>query len=198
MTCISGMRHFQAGISTAQKWTGQESKEMGMQFLPVVVESTSADLVHLTRVILGHMYWGHKVWMTEDKLDKLDEAWREFHWWKTELVQLGAKGEEKLFNRVSKLLTALHWPQSIRKLMTTDGYNTEAPEHLHIQYAKEPWRCSKLYTLSQMIEFIQWQEAICIHRAHLVAYLPTIQKKLRPQECEVAGVEGNTDNEDKD
>jgi hypothetical protein len=180
MTRASGMQHFQAGISTVQKWTGQESKEMGMQFLPVVAESTSADLVRLTRAVLDHMYQGHTAQMTEDELEELEEAWREFHRRKNELVRLGAMGEAKFFNRISKMHTVLHWPQSIREVGTPDGYNTEVPEHLHIKSAKEPWLWSnRVDALPQMIKFIEQQEAIRIHRAHLNTYLETIWRTLR-------------------
>jgi hypothetical protein len=172
---------------------------MGMQFLPVVAESTSEDLVRLTRAVLDHMYQGHAARMTEDELEELEEAWREFHRRKDELVRLGAMEQAKFFNRISKMHTVLHWPRSIRELGTPDGYNTEAPEHLHIESAKEPWRWSNgVDALPQMIKFIQRQEAIRIHRAHLNAYLESIRKALRRRERELAGVEGDTNDEDED
>jgi hypothetical protein len=184
MTRASGMRHFKKGISTVDKWTGRESKEMGMQFLPVVAETLTDDLVRLTRALLDHMYRAHAARMTEDKLEEMEEAWREFHQLKECLVMVGALTSMDSFNRISKLHTVLHWPRLIRELGTADGYNSEAPEHLHIEYAKEPWRCSNgVDALPQMIKFIGRQEAIRIHRAHLDAWLALIRQEL-------AGVEG--------
>jgi hypothetical protein len=53
-----------------------------------------------------------------------------------------------------------------------DVYNTEGPEHLHIEYAKVLWRASnKVKPLPQMITFIQCQNAIRIHGAYLDQYL---------------------------
>ncbi|KAG9106010.1 hypothetical protein FRC07_009020 [Ceratobasidium sp. 392] len=165
MTRASGVQHFKKGISTVQKWTGWESKEMAMQFLPVVAESMTKDLVRLTRALLDHMYRAHAGRMTEDELEEMEAAWREFHWLKPAL--------------------------SICELGTPDSYNTEAPEHLHIEYAKEPWRASnKVDAVPQMITFIQRQEAIRIQRAHLDAYLALIRKEL---EAEKGGGGGDDD-----
>ncbi|KAG8733377.1 hypothetical protein FRC10_000258 [Ceratobasidium sp. 414] len=179
MTRASGMRHFRIGISSVEKWTGRESKEMGMQFLPVVAETMTDDLVRLTRAMLDHMYRAHAARMTEDELGEMEDAWREFHRLKPSLVASGALKSMASFNRISKLHTVGHWPGSIRQLGTPDGYNSEAPEHLHIEYAKEPWRCSNgVDPLPQMIKFIQRQEAVRIHRAHLDAWLALIRRQL--------------------
>ncbi|KAG9124608.1 hypothetical protein FRC07_010971 [Ceratobasidium sp. 392] len=179
MTRASRMRHFEKGISMVQKWTGRESKEMAMQFLPVVAELMTDDLVRLTCALLDHMYRAHAAQMTEDELEEMEEAWRKFHRLKPALVALGALKNAGSFNRILKLHMVLHWPQSIRELRTPDSYNTEAPEHLHIKYAKEPWRRSnRVNPLPQMITFIQRQEAIQIQRAHLDAYLALIRKEL--------------------
>ncbi|KAG9124361.1 hypothetical protein FRC07_011919 [Ceratobasidium sp. 392] len=196
MTRASGMRHFNKGISSVQKWTGRESKEMGMQFLPVVAETMTDDLVRLTRAMLDHMYRAHASRMTEDELEEMEEAWREFHRLKPALVASGALTSEDSFNRISKMHTILHWPQSIRDLGTPDGYNTEAPEHLHIEYAKEPWRASNgVNAAPQMIKFIRRQEAIRIQRAHLDAYLALIRRELAVAE---GRLEVDHDGEDSD
>ncbi|KAB5589025.1 hypothetical protein CTheo_7537 [Ceratobasidium theobromae] len=49
-----------------------------------------------------------------------------------------------------------HYSESIRAMGTPDGFNSEAPEHLHIEYAKRGWHASnKVEPLPQMIKFIQ-------------------------------------------
>ncbi|KAG8697719.1 hypothetical protein FRC09_007683 [Ceratobasidium sp. 395] len=199
MTRASGVRHFEKGISTVQKWTGRESKEMAMQFLPVVAESMTDDLVRLTRALLDHMFRAHAGRMTENELEEMEEAWAEFHRLKPALVAAGALKNAGSFNRISKLHTVLHWPQSIRELGTPDGYNTEAPEHLHIEYAKEPWRRSNgVDPLPQMIKFIQRQEAIRIQRAHLDAYLALIRKELAAADRGDGEIHDDEDDEDEE
>lgn len=64
-----------------------------------------------------------------------------------------------------------HYSTSIRELGTPDGYKTEAPEHLHIYYAKDPWRASnKVRPLPQMIKYVQRLDAIRIQQAYINAY----------------------------
>ncbi|KAG9084587.1 hypothetical protein FRC06_003988 [Ceratobasidium sp. 370] len=192
MTQASGMRHFKKGISKVEKWTGRESKEMAMQFLPVVVETMTDNMVRLTRAMLDHMYQAHAASMTEDELGEMEAAWREFHRLKGSVVAAGVLTSMQSFNRISKLHTVGHWPPSIRELGTPDGYNSEAPEHLHIEYTKDPWRCSNgVDALPQMIKFIQRQEAVRMHWAHMDAWLALIRRKL-----EVVESEGNDEGSD--
>ncbi|KAG9079187.1 hypothetical protein FRC06_007892, partial [Ceratobasidium sp. 370] len=120
MTQASGMRHFKKGISKVEKWTGRESKEMAMQFLPVVAETMTDDMVRLTRAMLDHMYQAHAARMTEDELGEMEAAWREFHRLKGSVVAAGALTSMQSFNRISKLHTVGHWPPSIRELGTPD------------------------------------------------------------------------------
>ncbi|KAI6037280.1 hypothetical protein PISMIDRAFT_12909 [Pisolithus microcarpus 441] len=53
-------------------------------------------------------------------------------------------------------------------LGSTDGYNTEYPERLHIDYAKDAYRVSnKRDYVEQMALWLQWQEAIYHESAYL-------------------------------
>lgn len=46
-----------------------------------------------------------------------------------------------------------HYAHSIRELGTPDGFNSESPEHLHIHYAKKPYRASnKVKPKPQMLD----------------------------------------------
>ncbi|KAG8728883.1 hypothetical protein FRC10_004490 [Ceratobasidium sp. 414] len=185
MMHASGMWHFRIGISTVKKWTGRESKEMAMQFLPVMAETMTDNLVQLTRAMLDHMFQAHVARMTGGELEEMEDAWREFHRLKPSLVASGVLKSMASFNRISKLHTVSHWPPSICQLGTPDGYNSEAPEHLHIEYAKEPWhRLNSVDPLPQMIKFIQQQEAVQIHQAHLDAWLALIRRELASMEGE--------------
>lgn len=57
-----------------------------------------------------------------------------------------------------------HYTHLICQLGTLDSYNTEASEHLHIEYAKVPWHVlNKVKPLPQLVKYVQHQEAIQIH-----------------------------------
>ena len=62
---------------------------------------------------------------------------------------------------IPKFQSLLHYIESIRWLGTTDNYNTELFERLHIDFAKEGWRASnKCDHFPQMIKWLSRQEKI--------------------------------------
>jgi hypothetical protein len=62
----------------------------------------------------------------------------------------------------------LHYVEAIRSRGTADGYNTEASERLHIDYAKEGYRASnKKDYIKQMTVWLGRQEAVGRFHAYL-------------------------------
>ncbi|KAG8690900.1 hypothetical protein FRC11_008260 [Ceratobasidium sp. 423] len=173
MPKAEGLAHFTKGLSavSSNRWTGYQSKQLLAQFLPTVVCGLMPEKTHLVRSLVDFMYRSHVASLTESDLAEMDNDLRIFHEQKDLLVGPVYESDEH-FNKIAKLHMLRHWTHSIRELGTPDGYNTEGPEHLHIEYAKVPWRASnKVKPLPQMIKFIQRQEAIRIHRAYLDRYL---------------------------
>jgi hypothetical protein len=63
----------------------------------------------------------------------------------------------------------MHYAEAIRSHGTADGYNTEASERLHIDYAKEGYRASnKKDYIKQMTVWLGRQEAVSRFQAYLV------------------------------
>ncbi|KAG5644631.1 hypothetical protein H0H81_009458, partial [Sphagnurus paluster] len=62
---------------------------------------------------------------------------------------------------IPKLHSMVHYVDSIEALGSLDGYNSESPERLHIDFAKEAYRASNKrdYT-EQMVMWLQRQEAM--------------------------------------
>ncbi|KAG8686007.1 hypothetical protein FRC11_009685, partial [Ceratobasidium sp. 423] len=173
MPRAEGLAHYPNGISAINRnrWTGSVSKQLLAQFLPTVIGLLEPDLREMVRALIDFMYRAQSPSLTESDLDAMDDDLRIFHQHKTLLV--GSVYEEAAhFDKIAKLHMLRHWTHAIRELGTPDGYNTEAPEHLHIEYAKVPWRASnKVEPLPQMVTYIQRQEAIRVHRALLDQYL---------------------------
>jgi hypothetical protein len=184
MLVAQGMRHFGQGISHISQWTGQESKEIEKQLLPIVAghRGINSDVTALARSILEFTYRARSLRMTEDQVNELDNALADLHQFKSVVIRQKLfkrkKGEKKEdvytpahFDNIQKLHMLSHYSASIREMGTPDGYNSEAPEHLHIQYAKRGWRSSnKVRPLPQMVKFIQRYEALRIQRAYLDAH----------------------------
>ncbi|KAG9090045.1 hypothetical protein FRC06_001241, partial [Ceratobasidium sp. 370] len=168
MTQAAGMTHFGKGISHVQQWTGRESKEMLKQILPMVAgDLKPPKLTQLVWSAVDFIYRAHASSMTDSDIDELETTLETFHRLKELMIEQGFYGDSAQFDRIPKLHMLKHYAHAIRELGTPDGYNTEAPEHLHIEYAKEPWRASnKVRLLKQMITYLQRREAIRIHRTY--------------------------------
>ncbi|CAE6534652.1 unnamed protein product [Rhizoctonia solani] len=193
MPRAEGLTHFSKGITAVGQWTGRQSKQLLAQFLPTVVGGLTPELANMVRVLVDFMYQAHASSLTDLDLTEMEKDLRTFHELKELLVIRGVYESEARFNMVPKLHMLRHWVQSIRELGTPDGYNTEAPEHLHIEYAKVPWRASnKVKPLEQMVTYIQRQEAIRKHRHYLDRYLGVDQgpgETPDGNECEQVGEE---------
>ncbi|KAG8720797.1 hypothetical protein FRC08_018133 [Ceratobasidium sp. 394] len=142
MPQAEGMRHFVKGITSVQQWTGRESKEMVSQILPIVIGELTPEESRLVRSVIDFVFRAHASSMTDRDIEELERDLAVFHEFKQLLVVKGFYQSEKRFNRIPKIHMLSHYARSIRELGTPDGYNTEVPERLHIQYAKIPWRAS--------------------------------------------------------
>ncbi|KAG8729536.1 hypothetical protein FRC10_003813 [Ceratobasidium sp. 414] len=203
-TQAAGMRHFGKGVSHVQQWTGRESKEMLKQVVPLVAGTLKPpELGQLVLSAIDFIYRAHSSSMTNSEIDELNTALETFHRLKVLMVEQGFYGSSARFDRIPKLHMLMHYSRAIRELGTPDGYNTEAPEHLHIEYAKEPWQASnKVRPMKQMITYIQRQEAIRIHRTYMNEWLkamtgwePEPRRQLSQDEVEGEIVEEEVEGE---
>jgi hypothetical protein len=172
MPRAEGMTHFPKGISVVKQWTGRESKEMLRQILPAVLGDLRPEEAQLARSLVDFIFQAHASSMTETDLGHLEYELDTFHKSKDVLLAKRYYQSSGRFDRIAKLHALGHYVDAIREFGTPDGYSTEVPEHLHIEYAKVPWRASnKVKPLPQMLTYIQRQEAIRIQRAYLNRYL---------------------------
>ncbi|KAF7372474.1 hypothetical protein MVEN_00109000 [Mycena venus] len=101
---------------------------------------------------------------TTETLNALDSCLAAFHEHKEVLLELNVREH---FN-IPKLHSLVHYVDSIKSRGSADGYNTESPERLHIDYAKKAYRASNKrdYT-EQMALWLQRQEAILIRSSYI-------------------------------
>jgi hypothetical protein len=160
MPRAEGIHHFPEGISGIMMWMGSECREMQKVLLPIVIDAVDAGVVTVTHVIIDFSYLAHMAAMTGSDLEELDGALQTFHQYKSALITTGIM-LQKSFNDIPKLHMLSHYTFSIHQLGTLDGYSTESPKHLHIEFAKEPWQKSnKKVPLPQMIKFVQHQHTL--------------------------------------
>ncbi|KAG1842867.1 hypothetical protein DFJ58DRAFT_717888 [Suillus subalutaceus] len=137
-----GLRHFKKGISTVKQWTGSEHKEMQRVFVGLL---TGALLVRFWTFA----YYAQLRIHTADSLEALQTALSVFHANKEVLKELSIREH---FN-IPKLHQLSHYVQSITLFGAADGFNTELPERLHIDFAKDTYRASNKRDYEEQMVF---------------------------------------------
>ncbi|KAG2071844.1 hypothetical protein BDR04DRAFT_1127998 [Suillus decipiens] len=141
--CFKCMPHahsihlFSYGISGLIQISSPEHRKICKQLLGCIVDAPGAPtgVIHATHSLLYFLeitqYQSH----TEATLGYLTNALDEFHANKDVFINLGAHNSED-FN-FAKLHSLKHYANSICHFGMTNNYNTEATEHLHINYATD-------------------------------------------------------------
>ncbi|KAI0038015.1 hypothetical protein FA95DRAFT_1449770, partial [Auriscalpium vulgare] len=135
-------RWFSSGISHLSRVSGQEHKDICRIILGLVVDLPLPDgqspvrLVRALRALLDFLYLAQYPSHSDDTLKYLTSALQRFHDNKHIFEELGIRDQ---FN-LPKLHALTHYVESIKLFGTTDNYNTEATERLHIDYTKDAYR----------------------------------------------------------
>ena len=164
MTSHPRLRRFKKGISGITQWTGKEHKETQKVLLGVLAGVAPPQLLAAARGLLDFIYYAQYQSHTSDTLKRMQEALDTFHANKGIFIDEGIREH---FN-IGKIHSMLHYIESIMALGSLDGFNSEQPERLHIDYAKRGYRASNKrdYTI-QMTRWLQRQEAINLRDSYL-------------------------------
>ncbi|KAJ7803739.1 hypothetical protein B0H13DRAFT_2492976 [Mycena leptocephala] len=164
MNAFAGLRHFKKGISTVSQWTGVEHKEMQRVFLGVLAGAISVRVLTVVKALIDFIYYAQLQSHTVRTLNALQSALDTFHAHKQVFVDLNIREH---FN-IPKFRAIQHYVDSIRRLGSADGYNTESPERLHIDFAKKAYRASNRHDYTeQMALWLQRQEAMALRTSYL-------------------------------
>ncbi|KAJ7186196.1 hypothetical protein C8R46DRAFT_983014 [Mycena filopes] len=187
MNVFAGLRHFKKGISTVSQWTGTEHKEMQRVFLGVLAGAVNAKVLTVIKALIDFIYYAQLQSHTNKTLDALQAALDTFHANKQVIVDLKIREH---FN-IPKFHSLQHYVDAIRRLGSADGYNTESPERLHIDFAKKAYRASNRrdYT-EQMALWLQRQEAIALR----VSYI----QWRKNQDLAAAAADSSDESDDED
>lgn len=162
---FAGLRRFTNGISSVSQWTGTELKEMEKVFLGAVSDTLPKRVVKVAKALMDFVYFAQLTSHTHTTLTAMEECLNTFHEDKDIFIELGARSH---FN-IPKLHQLLHYLAAIRLLGTTDGYNTESPERLHINYTKDAYRASNRRDyVEQMTLWLQRREAIWLRESYIM------------------------------
>jgi hypothetical protein len=164
MTTHPTLRHFKTGISLVSQWTGNEYKNMEKVFLGVIAGAADESVIRAVRAVVDFISYTRFEVHTERSLERMDRAWSAIHENKKIFVELGIREN---FN-IPKLHSLIHYISAIRSLGTLDGYNTESPERLHINFAKVPYRAgNKRDYTAQMVTWMARRDAVWRYETYL-------------------------------
>ncbi|KAI0039433.1 hypothetical protein FA95DRAFT_1504177 [Auriscalpium vulgare] len=165
-----GARLFSSGISHLSRVSGQEHKDMCRILMALVVDlelpdkSSPARVVRTVRALLDFLYLAQYPSHSANTLVYLQDALQRFHDNKHVFEELGIR---KHFN-IPKLHGLSHYVESIKLFGTTDNYNTEATERLHIDYTKDAYRSTNHKdSFPQMTRWLIRREQIWQHERYI-------------------------------
>jgi hypothetical protein len=158
------------GISKLSQVTGKEHDQMCWVLLGVIADMrlrNGLEPARLIRAICGlldFIYLSQLPIYSTQTLNQLDEALGAFHSNKSIFIDLDIREH---FN-IPKLHACSHYASSIRIYGTTDNYNTQATERLHIDLAKDAYRVTnKKDDYPQMMAWLERREKIHQHKEYM-------------------------------
>ncbi|KAG6913838.1 hypothetical protein DXG01_003989 [Tephrocybe rancida] len=164
MTGYPGLRHFKNGVSFVSQWTGREHKEMQRIFVGLLVGAVQPDVLRTAVAVVDFIYYAQLQVQTTKTVAALERAYKTFHENKDIFVRVGVREH---FN-IPKLHQMQHYVDAIKLHGSADGYNSESPERLHIDYAKDAYRASnKRDFVKQMTVWLRRQDAVARFQSYL-------------------------------
>ena len=161
---------FSKGFSSFSRLTGKEHANMCQVLLGLIVDLKLPDgrsplpLVRCVRSLLDFLYLAQYPLHTSETLRLLHQSLEQFHEHKKIFIDLGIRDN---FN-LPKLHSLTHYVESIQLFGTTDNYNTEYTERLHIDLAKDAYRATNHRDeYGQMTVWLERKEKILQHQGFL-------------------------------
>ncbi|KAI9428379.1 hypothetical protein H4582DRAFT_2092395 [Lactarius indigo] len=181
---------FASGITTLSQILGKEHKDICRFLLGLVIGlplpggQLPSRLIRATRALLDFVYLVQYPSHTSKTLQRLEDCLAHFHENKEVFVDLGMCEHLDL----PKIHSLLHYRSSIALFSTTDNYNTEQSECLHIDFTKDAYRATnRKGEYTQMTTWLEHHEKIQMHMAfikwqqqHNPTSPPTLITSTRP------------------
>ena len=175
-----GIHIFSKGITSLSRVSGTEHRQMSSFLLSVLIDVRLPDgaspipLIRASRAILDFLYLAQYPIHTSETLISLELALEVFHKNKFIFEILGIRSD---FN-IPKLHFLIHYPRAIKFFGTTDNYNTETTERLHIYFAKDAYQATNHKDeFLQMTKWLECQEKIMHHINYIAWRLEHEQSK---------------------
>jgi hypothetical protein len=165
----SDLRHFLNGITNLKQSTANEHRQMQKVFIGVMDGLVPDNVLQAIIAVLDFIYYARLPSHTTATLELLDDALRRFHAHKNVFLAPDICSD---FN-INKIHSMIHYSKSIRELGAADGYNTETPERLHIEFAKRAYKATNQHDFfDQMTVYLERRERVAKFDAYLHWAIP--------------------------
>jgi hypothetical protein len=180
------VRHFLNGIGSLSHISGQEHDQISRIILGIIIDiplpggKSPVRLIRAVRAVLDFIHLAQYPVHTTRTLKSLRDALQQFHDNKEIFIELGIR---TTFN-LPKLHFLKHYAYLITLFGTTDNYNTEYTERLHIDFAKDAYRATNHKDeYPQMTLWLERHEKIQRHAKYIKWRLepPSPQAKFYPR-----------------
>ncbi|KAG9315401.1 hypothetical protein JVU11DRAFT_4550 [Chiua virens] len=165
-----GVHLFTNGISKLYRVSGKEHADIcrilpGLIFgIPLRNGFLSQRLTRAVRALLNFLYLAQYPMHTSATLALLRDTLKRFHDNKKIFVDLGVRSHLKL----PKLHSLNHYVDSIELFGTTDNYDTQYSERLHIDFTKDAYRATnRKDEFPQMMLWLERKEKVQRHEAYI-------------------------------
>ncbi|KAI0712890.1 hypothetical protein C8Q72DRAFT_787768 [Fomitopsis betulina] len=190
-----GIHIFQKGISGLTRVTGTEHKQIARFILGLVIDvrlphgESTEDLVSATKSLLDFLHIAQYSVHSSTTLDTLERTLSDFHARKSIFISLGARGNFI----IPKLHMLVHYVRAIKLYGTTDNYNTEATERLHIDFAKEAYRSTNHKNeFPQMTKWLERREKVLQHVQYVKWRILRAEAQADPRRTEPTAADEET------
>ncbi|KAJ7112165.1 hypothetical protein C8R44DRAFT_833162 [Mycena epipterygia] len=170
LTPKHNIRLFMSGISNLSRVTGKEHDQISRFLLGIIIDIRLPDnfstdkLVSAVRGILDFVYQAQYPVHTSETLGHLGNVLEHIHHSKSISIDLGVRSD---FN-LPKLHSCTHYIMYIKVFGTTDKYNTEYTERLHINLAQDTFRSTNFKDeFPQMTLWLEYKEKIFRHEKYI-------------------------------
>lgn len=141
--------------------------------LPVPDGRDSSRIIKSVRALLDFVFLARYPSHTTESIERLQNCLAAFHDHKAVFSDLGVREH---FN-IPKLHSLSHYASSIQLFGTTDNYNTEQSERLHIDLAKDAYRATnRKDEYPQMAAWLERREKMHRHAAFINRELQDLQQ----------------------
>ncbi|KAJ3575317.1 hypothetical protein NP233_g1175 [Leucocoprinus birnbaumii] len=180
------VRLFMKGVSHLVRVTGTEHDQICRFMLGLIADIqlpngfSNTRFIKAIRAILDFVYLAKYPVHTSETLQQLDNALSDFHLNAGIFIDLGIR---KNFD-FPKLHFCGHYHYLIELFGTTDNYNTEYTERLHIDLAKDAYRATNFCDeVPQMTTWLDRKERMLHHERHIerMLNLPNLDSSMTPQ-----------------